>query len=89
MARNAIFAAGKPGHEGCGILDTDLIAAFDFLCLDWVFRVLEVKVLDKRVIARYRNMYKDNLSVVVVNNIPGKAIRNVRLSLCQGTNLAY
>ena len=34
MARNAIFAAGKPGHAGCGILDTDLVAAFDFLWMD-------------------------------------------------------
>ena len=29
LARNAIHAAGKRGHPGCGILDTDLIAAFD------------------------------------------------------------
>ena len=35
MARNAIHAAGKAGHPGCGILDTDLIAAFDWLCLEW------------------------------------------------------
>ena len=40
MARNAIFAASRPGHPGCGILDTDLIAAFDFLCLDWVYQVI-------------------------------------------------
>ena len=32
-ARNAIHAAGRAGHPGCGILDTDLIAAFDWLCL--------------------------------------------------------
>ena len=37
-ARNAIYSAGKPGHSGCGILDMDLIAAFDWLCLDWVYR---------------------------------------------------
>ena len=33
MARDAIHAAGRPGHAGCGILDTDLIAAFDFMCM--------------------------------------------------------
>ena len=83
-ARNAIHAAGKPGHPGCGILDTDLIAAFDFLCLDWVFQVLEMKGLDSRVIARYKNLYKDNYSVVVVNNVQGRAVKNIRLSLRQG-----
>ena len=36
-ARNAIYAASKPGHPGCGILDTDLIAAFDFMYLDWMY----------------------------------------------------
>ena len=51
QARNAIYAAGKPGHTGCGILDTDLIAAFDWLCLEWVYMVLEKKGLDRRVIA--------------------------------------
>jgi hypothetical protein len=34
MVRNVIYAASKPGHPACGILDTDLIAAFDFMCLD-------------------------------------------------------
>ena len=83
-ARNAIYAAGQPGHAGCGILDTDLIAAFDFLFLDWVFMVLEHKGLDPRVIARYRNLYRENYTVVVVNNIPGKSVKNIRLSLRQG-----
>ena len=79
-ARNAIYAAGKPGHAGCGILDTDLIAAFDYLCLDWVFKVLEQKGLDPRVIARYKNLYEDNHTVVVVNSIPGKSVKNIRIS---------
>ena len=84
MARNAIYAAGKPGHPGCGILDTDLIAAFDYLCLEWVFMVLKEKGLDSRVIERYRNLYRENITVVVVNNIPGRAVKNIRLSLRQG-----
>ena len=37
LARNAIHAAGRAGHPGCRILDTDLIAAFDWLCLDWTY----------------------------------------------------
>ena len=60
MARNAIYAAGKPGHAGCGILDTDLVAAFDFLCMDWVFKVLEKKGLDRQVIKRLKNLYSDS-----------------------------
>ena len=84
MARNAIHAASKHGHQGCGILDTDLIAAFNFLCLEWVYMVLEKKGLDKRVIRRLQNLYRDNLTTVVVNNIPGKSVKNIRLSLRQG-----
>ena len=84
MARNAIHAASKAGHQGSGILDTDLIAAFDFLCLDWVYMVLEKKGLDVRVISRLKNLYKDNLTIVVVNNVQGKSVKNIRLSLRQG-----
>ena len=84
MARNAIYAASKPNHPGCGILDTDLIAAFDFMCLDWVYMVLEKKGLDSRVINRLKNLYMDNSTIVVVNNIMGKMVKNIRLSLRQG-----
>ena len=35
-------------------------------------------------INRLQNLYKDNLSIVVVNNIEGKCIKNIRLSLRQG-----
>ena len=84
LARNAIYVAGKPGHQGCGILDTDLIAAFDFMCLDCVFEVLKKKGLDDRVIARLKNLYRDNMSLIVVNNIPGKLVKNIRLSIRQG-----
>ena len=83
-ARDAIFAASKPGHKGCGILDTDLIAAFDFLCLEWSFMVLEKKGMNKRMISRMRNLYRNNISVVIVNNIPGKMVENVRMTLRQG-----
>ena len=84
MARNAIFAAGKPGHPGCGILDTDLVAAFDFLCMDWVFRVLDKKGLDSKIITRLRNLYSENLTIVVVNSIQVLVVENIRLSLRQG-----
>ena len=84
LARNAIYVAGRPGHAGCGILDTDLVAAFDYLCMEWVFKVLEKKGMDKQVIERLMNLYRDSLTVVMVNNIPGKVIMNIRTSLRQG-----
>ena len=84
MARNAINATGKAGHPGCGILDTDLIAAFDWLCLSWTFKVLEKKGLDRKVIERLQNLYSNSVSIVVVNNVWGKSIRNIRGSLRQG-----
>ena len=84
FARNAIYAAGKPGHPGCGILDTDLIAAFDWLCLDWSYKVMVKKGMPREVIKRLQNLYRENVAVVVVNNIPGKSIKIVRLSLMQG-----
>ena len=65
-------------------MDTDLIAAFDYLCLEWAYLVLEHKGIHRDVIKRLRNLYSDNISVVVVNSIEGKAVKNIRLSLRQG-----
>ena len=84
MARNAIFAAGKPRHPGCGILDTDLVAAFDYLCMEWVYMVLEKKGLERQIIQRIKNLYENSCSIVVVNNVQGKVVKNMRLSLRQG-----
>ena len=33
LAKNAIYADDKPGHPGCGILDTE--TDIDWMCLDW------------------------------------------------------
>ena len=54
------------------------------MCLDWVCMVLGKKGLDSRAISRLKHLYKNNLSVIVVNNIPGKSVKNIRLSLRQG-----
>ena len=83
LARDAIFAAGK-SKLGCGILDTDYMAAFDFLVMHWVFMVLLKKGLSDQVIARLMNLYRNNITIVVVNNVQGKALINHRLSLRQG-----
>ena len=52
--------------------------------MPWVFSVLQKKGLSQEVINRYINLYQDNLSVIVVNNIEGKCIKNLRLYLRQG-----
>ena len=83
LARDAIWAAGKKG-SGCGILDTDLVAGFDFMTLTWCLRVLEKKGACQEFLKRLRNLYSNNISIVVVNNILGAAVENIRLSLRQG-----
>ena len=83
LARDAIHAAGK-SKLGCGLLDTDYMAAFDYLVMHWVFMVLSKKGLSNKVISRLKNLYSDNITIVVVNNVPGKSFINHRLSLRQG-----
>jgi hypothetical protein len=83
LARDAIQAAGK-SHLGCGILDTDLIAAFDWMVMPWVQLVLAKKGMSEQAIDRATNLYRDSLSIVVVNNVLGRVIPNNRLSIRQG-----
>ena len=83
LARDAIQASLKL-KSGCGIADTDYEAAFDYLVMTWVFKVLEKKGVNMEVISRLKNLYEDNHSIVFVNNIAGKTIKNNRMSLRQG-----
>ena len=50
----------------------------------WVYLVLEKKGLAKPTIDRIRNLYDDSRSIVMVNNIQGRVIQNLRGSLRQG-----
>ena len=52
--------------------------------MTWVFLVLRKKGVSELVISRLKNLYQDNLSVIVVNNIQVKCVENRRLSLRQG-----
>ena len=54
------------------------------MTLSWCLKVLEKKGACAEFIARLQNLYSNNLSVVVVNNIQGAAVQNVRLTLRQG-----
>ena len=83
LARDAIWAAGRRS-QGCGILDTDLVAGFDYMTLSWCLMVMEKKGACEEFLSRLRNLYSNNLSVIVVNNVHGAAVENVRLTLRQG-----
>ena len=87
LARDAINAAASL-KTGCGILDTDLVAAFCNMVLTWCLKVMEKKGISPDVIKRFYNLYQDNHSIVVVNNIPGRCIKNTRLSVRQGDKCA-
>ena len=82
-ARDAINAACNK-NEGVGILDNDYKAAFDYMVLTWVLKVLEAKGLDREVIHMILNLYNNNMTVVVVNNIQGGCYLNNRWSIRQG-----
>ena len=68
----------------CGIGDQDYIAAFDFLVLSWVWRVLDKKGVNPPTILRLKNLYKNGITIPVVNCNPGQAIYDMRGSLRQG-----
>ena len=56
MTRDAITAAGN-SKVRCGILDTDLVAAFCNMVSTWCFKVMSRKGVEKSVIDRYKNLY--------------------------------
>ena len=82
-ARDAVQVASG-AKEGMGLLDNDYKAAFDYMVMLWVFKVLLAKGVDPSVIKRLRNIYEKNITQVVVNNIPGKSFINNRWSMRQG-----
>lgn len=83
LARDAINAANKM-KTGSGILDNDFRAAFDYMSLLWSLRVLKAKGADQKFIERLKNIYSNNITIIVVNNIPGKSCKNRRWSVRQG-----
>ena len=82
-ARDAVLAANS-SKEGMGLLDNDYKAAFDFMVMIWVFKVLLAKGIAPVVVDRLKNIYQENITVVVVNNIPGRSFKNNRWSMRQG-----
>ena len=83
LARDAVQQVSK-SKSGCGLLDLDFLAGFDWLVMAWVYLVLAKKGLSENIINRIKNLYADSISVVMVNNVQGRAIPNHRGSLRQG-----
>ena len=82
-ARDCINAVSK-SKKGCALVDLDFVAAFDFTVLEWVFKVMRALGVCEDVINRLYNIYSDCITIPVINNIPGSAIKNLRGSLRQG-----
>ena len=59
-------------NQKCGILDNDYKAAFDYMVLKWVFKVLLAKGIDEEVVNRLYNLYNNHMTVVVVNGVQGR-----------------
>ena len=78
-----MYAAGMR-KSGCGLADNDFQAAFDFLCLDWVRKVLKKKGMAKSALDRFSNLYSEGITIPAINNILGASLLNKRLSLRQG-----
>ena len=83
QARDAVLQSCKV-KNGCGLLDLDFLAGFDWLDMAWVHLVLSKKGVCEEVIQRIRRLYDQSISVVVVNNLLGQAFQNLRDSLRQG-----
>ena len=52
--------------------------------MDWVMMVLRKKGMCEEAIARITNLYSDSLSIIVVNNVLGRSVANIRQSVRQG-----
>ena len=83
LARDAIQAVGR-NQDGCGLLDLDFMAGFDWLDMEWVYVVLEHIGVQEKIVERIKRLYGDSYSIVVVNNVMGKSVPNDRGSLRQG-----
>nr|MCS5593020.1 reverse transcriptase domain-containing protein [Porticoccaceae bacterium] len=84
LARDAIQAMLGNRRHGAGICDNDFRAAFDLLCLNWTWKVLERKEAAPAFVDKMKNIYNKGITVPVVNNSLGPEVPNNRASLRQG-----
>ena len=83
LARYAIQQAGK-SKVGCGLLDLDFMAGFDWMVMAWVYKVSLKNGVCMEVISRLQRIFASSYTVVVVNNLLGMTFSNIRESLRQG-----
>lgn len=60
------------------------MAAFDWLVLSWVWKVLAKLGVAQSIIERLQRLYEDSITIVVVNNKLGRVFLDMRGSLRQG-----
>ena len=82
-ARDCIHLVSKK-KSSCALLDLDFVAALDFTVMSWVYKVMKAKGVSEEVIDTLENIYKNCVSIPVVNNVPGPLIMNKRGSMRQG-----
>ena len=61
FARDTIFKVGQ-SKIGCGLLDLDFLAGFDWLDMKWVYSVLAKKGVNASVTDRVSRLYSDNIT---------------------------
>jgi len=83
IARDAVHAGNANRTHGCGIMDNDFQAAFDFMMSSWPIKVLLKKGCGKEFSEWIGMFFKNVKSIVVVNNVMG-AIIDLYRSLRQG-----
>ena len=71
-ARDAIPVASQRKLP-CGIADTDFIAAFDWLVLSWVWKVMLKFGVSRSVIREVQSLYEDSITITLVTTNVGES----------------
>ena len=89
QARDLIFNTPAQ-HKGVAIVETDMVAAYDFCALSWTWKALRKKMCSENFVSLLEKIFELHPSYVVniINNEQQKRMRNKRGSIKQGCKLA-
>ena len=87
LARDAISFV-KPSHRGAAICDLDFQKAFDFLSVSWSWKVYRKKNASEKFTNFLENLYSNNFTHTLINDVIQPKIENKRLALAQGDGLS-